>query len=316
MNWGKVKLIMITVLLSASILLGWNIWSLSESRRYIDEDVLLDLTAILEADNIYLEENAVPRERFRADVFIGTVREDYYQWVYSTLCGAPVYRTYTTPDGLMVFTEAGDRFHLGGYFAFAYYATGYLTAALPAYDELDVSKLSNKAEEELLASVRSFLKMDVMLPSETADRHHLVLKGATITEDGEGYYVSVALSIDGVFLPSNEAVLLLRDGVVCAMEGNWTFLSGNATERAPIYDQVNILISEKKNIAEDRRESHLRSPVTITRVETCYCPYIDAEHGIVYFVPGWMIVHEGGKTRVYDGVSNTIFAFEDVISPS
>ena len=316
MNWGKVKLIMIAVLLGACVLLGWNIWSISESRRYIDEDILLDLTAILESDSIYLEENAVPRERFRADVFVGPVREDYYQWVYHALCNAPVYRTYTTPDGLMIFTESGDRFHLGGYFSFAYYSAGYLTEVLPAYGTLGESKLNGKLEEELLASVRDFLKMDTLLPTETADRHQLVLSGVSMTEDRQGYYISVTLAIDGVQLPTNEAVLLLRGGEVRAMEGNWTFLAGNTTESAPIYDQVNILISEKKHIAHERLVGVIRGSVTICHVETCYCPYIDEENGLVYFVPGWKIEYEGGRTCIYDAVSNEIFALDEVVSPS
>ncbi|MBQ9121500.1 MAG: hypothetical protein IJY12_03945, partial [Clostridia bacterium] len=165
MNWGKVKLVMIAILAIACILLSWNIWSLSSSRRYIDEEILVNLGAILEADDIYLSENAVPRERFDADVFVGSLPEDYHQWVYNALSGAPIYRTYTTPNGLMIFTESGDRYHIMGYFKFAYYAAGFLTVTLPTYGTLDPLKLDEKTEQSLLSTVQRFLKTENVLSS-------------------------------------------------------------------------------------------------------------------------------------------------------
>lgn len=316
MNWGKVKLVMIAVLLLACLLLGWNIWSLADSRRYIAEEELTNLQAILEADNIYLAEEAVPRRRFEADVFVGAVVADYYQWVYNSLCGEPIYRTYTTPNGLMLITESGDRYHIRGNFGFAYHATGFLTVTLPEYGNLGTLRLDDRTKETLLASAREFLKMNMLLPAETVDRYQLALTGAKRTGDLQGYFIAITLEMDGVPLCTNEAVLLIRDGIVRAMEGNWTFLSGSRTESAPVYDQVNILISEKKNIAHDRSVGLLPRTVSIRSVEPCYCPYVDEESGAVYFVPGWKITHEDGRIRVYDGVSNQVYPLDEIVYPS
>lgn len=316
MKWERVKLVVIAILLLACIILGWNIWSLTYSRRYIDEEMLSDVRAILAADDIHLADGAVPAERFRADVFVGATVEDYYQYVYNALSGDPIYRTYTTPDGLMIFTDGGDRYHISGNFGFAYYAAGFLTVNLPKYGELSMHRLTEDQREELLSSVREFLKMDALLSSDMAERYQLVLTGARITSDQQGYYVSVNLTMDGVPLVTNEAVLLIRGQQVRAMAGTWTFLSGDRTEAAPIYDQVNILISEKKNVDADRLSGAFAGSVSIERIEPCYCPYVSEESGAVYFVPGWKITYGDGQIRVYDGVSNQIYPMDAVIPPS
>lgn len=320
MNWGKVKWVMIAILAAACLLLGWNIYSVSSRRNYIDDQTLTNLTTILETDGIYLAEDAIPRERFTADVLAGELSDDYYQFVYKTLCGDPIYRTYTTPNGLMIFNEIGDRYHVRKYFGFSYHAAGYLSVQLPSYtdlaDEHPDKGVDKNMEKQCLAAIESFLKLQSFMPEETADRFRLVLTGYSSVAEGQGVYASATLEIDGVPLCTNEAVFLISEGEVLIMEGNWTFLFSTRSERALIYDQVNILISEKKNIDEDRRLGVMSGAVSIRRAEPCYCPYVDEESGTVYFVPGWRIIHEDGRIRIYNGVSNLIYPLESLIDPS
>lgn len=325
MNWGKVKTVMILILLLACLLLGFSIRSIASGRRYLDAETVANLYAILAEDDIIVAESALPRERMEPYVYYSALPEDYYGEVLSLMTDDAIARSFATPDdGFFFITENDDRFWIGKYFGFSYYShavgenndsevTG-LNAAepeqgtlLPAPSAFEGVSATEEEQRALLATAESFLNLDGFVSEEARSSYALSLKGLIRPNVGSDVYLLINLTVDGVPVATNELVLLLRHDGVVAADGSWAFLYGETRESAPIYDQVNILISEKKNIDIDRKSGNLSGPVAIRQVELCYCPYADEESGTVYYVPGWRVTQENGTVRVYDAVNNCVF---------
>lgn len=268
MNWNKVKTVMIWILIAANVILAHTLFMRYRNMNYISEEALDSVCGLLAEAGVTIDASVISRRKPDLYVYESERTDTYQTQTAELLSGSAVVRRFMTPAESEVTSEItmenGDIYRFGRGFSFSYLHAGEdgaeLEAALNSYHTAgtDVLKTTADARENaIIKLVTTFLlasaKADEEASNETAS---VGFAEVTVRFDAEQrwYLVSGVQSIDGVPLFGNSIQCIVREGSITPsmITGTWCFLFSQRRYSSPLYDQLNILFSEKKR-AENLR---------------------------------------------------------------
>ncbi|MBQ8508978.1 MAG: hypothetical protein IJ493_03630 [Clostridia bacterium] len=324
MNWSSVKNLLIAMLITANLLVLYNILAQNRSQGYIDEAEVKDAAALLAERGLLVDAAVIPLRRFDAVIYESRYGEDYDYYIRAALImtGCDVEMHNWMPSGsYRVTLKDGSAVEFDGEFGFVFSSADFQanTTGGASYTDVTVenfAQMSRNGQELGSARMQNLtaIALKALEPEDTASDDAVL--DAQVTA---GYhdpvsglsYLHVRQTADGWRIFNHEVVCVFEGDRLMQIKGHWYFAGLHASYDEELYDQVNILFSDLKTIKNgeltDAQGSVMETPVRVTSMSACYSLFWDAEKTVLYFIPAWQIDHESGATVVYNAANSTIY---------
>ncbi len=314
MDWHKLKLVLIGVLVSVNLFLLFMIREQARTLEYIPHEAIEKLTALLNEDGIYLAEGALSSKKQTMVIYGGEMQESYYTDTASALSDSAVSLSFTTPTGVVLTMESGTRCAFSSGFGIRYEAAGFgqllqdtlfFETEMQALTENDaLIPLETREERAVQTAVRAFLAKAAS-PSERTALHTVDYTAVYCAEDpktGLQYYVCMQTVKDQPVANLCSAFAVL-EGTVIGMTGEWCFSSLQETYSAQLYDQINILYSVKERITTEETAAH----TVLQSVSLVYAVYYHADSELFYLIPTWRVTTDADKEYYLNAVDGSFY---------
>lgn len=318
MNWHKLKLVLIGVLVAANLFLLYMIREQARTLEYIPDETIEKLTALLNADGIYLADGALDPKKQSMVIYGGQMREEYYTETAAALSTSGVSLLFNTPTGVVLTMENGTRCAFSSGFEIRYEAAGFaellaqtqfFETEMEALSETDgLISLESREERALQTAVRSFLtKAENASPRSAAYAlEYTDVYCAKDPKTGVQYCVCVQTVKDQPIANLCSAFAVL-DGVVIGMTGEWCFSGLTDTYSAQLYDQIHILYSVKERITAENTASH----TVLRSVSLVYAVYYHADSDLFYLLPTWRVTTDTDEEYFLNAVDGSFYTNAD-----
>ena len=268
MNWNRVKTVMIWILIAANVILAHMLITRYRSINYISEEALDSVRGLLAEAGVTIDASAVSRRKPDLHLYESERTDTYQAQTAELLSGSTVVGRFMTPAESDVTSELtmenGDLYRFGRGFSFSYIRAGEdaaeLETALAAYRSDGAGALktvSDARENAMTEQTASFLLASGRANEEASNEtaaEGLAEVSVRFDAERQWYVISAVQTIDGVPLFGNSIDCIVREGesTPSMVSGTWCFLFSQHRYSSPLYDQLNILFSEKKR-AENLR---------------------------------------------------------------
>ena len=315
MNWASVKNLLILMLVCANIFLVYNIIVQDRTRSYISESELRDAVSLISERGQDIELSGIPLGRFEPDIRESAYPgdESYYNSVAARISGreSSELRVYPMPDGTTRVStgqsEAAMNFEFAKDFSFVFWnddnpagaAYTDITAenfesGIEGYDSLSRTRLA--ALSKLTIAFLGMSDDETGLSAFIESGYHDQLSGLS--------YVVVSQRLSGIEVFRHRVVCIFEGERLIAASGRWYFGKVGASYNYELYDQINILFSNYRDLSAERESGDEKLP-TVTSMSSCLAAYTDPDKTAIYFIPAWEVRHDDGRVIVYNAAQNT-----------
>ena len=303
MEQKKILVFLAFVLAVSCVVLSLMLVSVTESRDYLPESSVDDITAILAESNIKVDGSLISTRRRSATVYVCN-SGDYNHTVAALLADSSIEKAYLIPDGEILMMENGARLEFGSDFSFRYRADGEAPGEIPPLlpDRLDAG-LSEEGKAQITSIVTRFLARGSR-SFESGGSINAVTMVGSIQESGGTVYALCTRMIDGVEIPANRVVCAVEGGIVTAAWGNWYFLTPAQSYTAQLSDLFNILFNMKKEIGVAEEE------VTVEDISLCYSLYFYGEEEDFCLIPCWQIVTDTMGNYIFNALDGALYTID------
>ncbi len=282
MNWKYVKALLIVLLLSVNVLLGYLIYSSYSETAFTDELTALRAERLLEKSGIYVDGSMLAVKNDEAKTLSADYqREDYLLSVAAFMLGKEPQGAFLLPNGVRAESADGESVFVGSDMTVHFAAVG--------IDENTLVGRPVTNEEEAEGARADFAAL-LGYSTET-------LANSVILKSGDIYLVTLSQSEEGIPLYGCECTFGIKDGRLVYASGKHFFGVPREESKSPLLNRVNILFSEKAR----------GKTGTVVSISLCYALYEDAKLGKIYLSPAYEVRYTDGTTSIINAKSAEIF---------
>ena len=332
MNWSRVKTVTILVLTAVNIFFVINLRVQYVNTYLIGEDTRETASVILKKSGIIIDAERIPVKKPDLVIYENSCGDDYHERVVTKMTGTENFTRHMINNGTKcIIEDSGDEFEFSDQNRFevtykkktglavspdAEYIAAFNSSgtAVPDDDSKDIAV--NRA-------IRRFL-----FPS--GDSSYSV-SCSTVRYDtsNDWYVVTAEETVDGYPLASQDGIVfVIKDGEVIYMRGEVMVLGFESDYNNELYDQINILFTEKSYITslnkqmlpendayipdigsyeDDPDASEMSAEYEIESLSLVYCVSWNADRTSFYLIPGWKIVYSDGTSRIRNALNGNIY---------
>lgn len=308
MRWNSIKSVMIAILLGVNLWLMYLLFGRYAAYSYFDETTLRNTAEILGRDGIAVAVEQIDARRRDAALYAAPMPEEYHETVATAFTHSPIAEGFPTPTGRRMIAENGDTVTITGTFGVNYLAAGQNREQMAESVEWALGLLEPIApKQRSLRDLRE--RLSNCLTANSHDNTATTPAGTRIRYDaayrfGEYTLLVCSQAIDGKPI-AGHTVRALFDGAgtLVWLDGVWSFLPITGSYSAPLYDQINILFTERSARLSEAGEEEVS--LTLSSMTFCYVltPVSDGEGRTVYYSPAWQIAYTDGSTVTYSAVT-------------
>jgi len=302
MNTRSIKTAIIILLAAANIFLIYNIAALNLRAQNIPADMIENAAAILKERGIDADAKRIPAGKPARYIYEGALTE--HDEIVKSFTGASDeeiingWYTVRVPERDRAFFHI---FNVGEYkFTFEddmqieIVKSDYRDGVTPA--EIEMLAGYNNFSRSDISGAEQIIKEFLGKYPEQDIRTGFKIKGFK-KEDGSDMLL-VNQTVDGLFIASHAAYIIISGGEVKYFSGRWYFGAFAERYEMPLLDSVNILFKSLEHDGEalaGARLEDMRQEYNILKID------------MFYFRPSWVIDFDGGRSFSYDmmtGIKN------------
>ena len=305
MKWLKISLVLLLILLTANVFLGYNIIRQYISTNYLSEEAINNAIRLFDDSGIAITAEQIPSKR--PDAMIGISKkfdgaEDYYIKCAGKINGRGVSDSMTQHminNGVRIIDNT-----YGEYFEFYENSFSFVysrSADFSVYDEyrsaFDLQQENGvKNEKELLLLIQERLfgnneNYSLQIVSSAALNNMTCLK--------------LSQQYNNLPLVGCEIECILSEDDIEFIRGALVFIDIEKTYTADLIDALNIMFEEKE--AHDQ-SAESGNTLTVESISTVYFPVFNSNSSEIYLAPAWCIDYVGNISNVRSMINGEICA--------
>ena len=303
MNWSRMKTaaIIMLALTCAGIFIAMTAYE--RMTNYIPASAIENAVDIMAGVGVIIPDGVIPDKKPAAQVYECDIGDDYYGSLASALTGAAVLRGYATPDGYIVTTEDGGRFEFSNTLGMVYTSGLMPDLDVPAPDAFDALSGETVASAKVQKLALRFIKAGIGLFDGGKSYTHRYEVRVTECKMKDGvYYARCVQYLDGLRIVGEGFVCAVADDMIAGVNGDVCFALPTETVDSQLYDQLNILLTEKENFAKNSAEG-----LIMREFSFCRCVYMSADINKIIIVPCWYIGYNDGGERIYNAADMSLY---------
>jgi len=291
MNTRNIKTVIIILLVAANIFLISSIAVLNLRVQNIPSDMIENAVAVLRAHGVEADSGKIPARRPIYWIYMGVFpgHSEIVRYFSGASDEEIANGLIQTPEG-SVFNISDYRFWFADYMQIEIVMSDYIESVTAEDKEIlaGYNNFSRADENRTERIIRDFLRKY----SEQDIRTGFEIIG--LRKDGENDRILINQTLDGLFIASHRAYIIINDGRVKYFSGQWYF--GEFVDRyeVPLLDAVNILFKSLEhdgNVLDGARLESMGREYNILKLYGT---------DTFYFTPSWVVNFDSYRSFSYD----------------
>ena len=301
MNWGKIKTIIIVIIIFMNVFFIYNIHRQNRNIYYIDSKTINTACELLAKDNINITPETIPDKKLSVSILESVFDPAYYDIVVSKISGTENYSRRIINNGIefniaknndiYIFSET-DILYM------KYISNGFDGDVEKVYTEINPNRLTGH-----IKTVKNYLLWKKDNQSSTAEFDLVINKGYHDSAS-DTYYIYFTQMIDSYLIHECEFIAVIRDNTVLYLEGQLVNNEISKSHQTTLIDQINILFKERADIVANGDEFEM---LHISSLSPEYYINWNQERDIMFLIPAWKIVYENGDIVMRDAVNGNVY---------
>ena len=313
MNWGKIKTIIIVLMLLVNLFFIYNIYIQNRNIYYIGEKTIQTACELLAADNIIVSPEIIPDKKLSLSIIESVFEPGYFDFVVSKISGTESHTKRIINNGVEFnITKNNDLYEFSDtdVLYMKYISNGFGGKNLNNLNvENDYTEINPGRLQTQLKIIKSYLMWENDSQTNKPGYDIAVQKGYYDETSGR-YFIYCIQMIESQLINECEFITVIKDGTVQYLEGKLINNEVLKSHNTALIDQINILFMERSDIVESRNDENgaeIYDMYSILSMTSEYYINWNQERDIMFLIPAWKIVYENGAIVTRDAVNGNIY---------
>ena len=301
MNWGKIKTIIIIIIIFMNAFFIYNIYRQNRNIYFFDSKTIQAACDLLAKDNINITPETIPDKKLSVSILESVFDPGYYDFVVSKISGTENYSRRIINNGIEFNIAKNNDIYIFSdtdILYMKYISNGYDGDIEKVYAEVNLSRLTGH-----IKTVKNYLLWKKDNQSNTAEFDLAVNKGY-YDNASDTYYIYFTQMINSYLINECEFIAVIRGDTVLYLEGQLVNNEISKSHQTTLIDQINILFKERADIVGNGEETEI---YTISSLSSEYYINWNQERDIMFLIPAWKIVYENGDIIMRDAVNGNVY---------
>jgi len=307
MNWGKIKTIIIIIIVFMNVFFVYNIYRQNRNIYYIDIKTIQAACDLLAKDNINVTADIIPDKKLSVSILESVFDPGYYDVIVSKISGTENHTRRIINNGIEFNIAKNNDIYIFSDTDILYmkyisndFGGKNLNAAdiENVYTEINPNRLTGH-----IKTIKNYLMWNKDSQTNIAESDIVVNKGY-YDNVGETYYIYCTQVINSYVINECEFIAVIRNDTVVYLEGKLINNEISKSHQTTLIDQINILFMERADIVGSSEETEI---FNISSLSSEYYINWNQERDIMFLIPAWKIVYENGDIVMRDAVNGNIY---------
>jgi|GEM_PF-7103601 Uncharacterized protein conserved in bacteria len=309
MNWGKIKTVIIILMLAVNLFFVYNIYIQHRNIYYINEKTIQAACDLLKADNIMVSADIIPDKKLSLSILESVFERDYYDTVVSKISGTENHTKRIINNGVEFNIARNNDIYIFSdtdVLYMKYISNDFGGKNLNNVNVEDYTEMNSGRLQSHVKTIKDYLMWQKDGQSGVNVYDITAVKGY-YDEAGDRYFIYCVQTIDSQLVNECEFVAVIHNGIVQYLEGKLINNEIFRSHHTALIDQVNILFMEKSDILSNHQTEETAGIFNITALSSQYYINWNQERDIMFLIPAWMIMYENGDTVIRDAVNGSVY---------